>query len=104
MAGFAFKGHMNSDLFEGWLECVFAPALKNPGKSVIIIDNARHHPKDRIQSVADEFGFTVIFLPRYSPDFNPIEKYWANIKNWLRLHLRSFDSFWDGFVSAFGCR
>ena len=103
-AGFAFKGYMNSDLFEGWLECVFAPILKNPTKSVIIIDNASHHPKDRIQSVADEFGFRVIFLPKYSPDFNKIEKYWANIKNWLRLHLRNFDSFWEGFVRAFNCR
>jgi len=95
---------MNSDLFEGWLECVFAPILKSPTKSVIIIDNASHHAKDRIQSVADEFGFSVIFLPKYSPDYNKIEKYWANIKNWLRLHLRKYDTFWDGFVSAFNCR
>jgi len=40
----------------------------------------------------------------YSPDFNKIEKYWANIKNWLRLHLRDFDSFRKGFVRAFDCR
>jgi transposase len=32
-AGFAFKGYMNSDLFEGWLECVFAPSLKNSEKN-----------------------------------------------------------------------
>jgi len=103
-AGFAFKGYMNSDLFEGWLECVFTPSLKNPEKSVIIIDNARHHPKDRIQDIADEYGFAVIFLPKYSPDLNPIEKYWANVKNWLRLHLQEFDSFWDGLIHVFSCR
>jgi len=62
-------------------------------KSVLIIDNASHHPKDRIEAVADEFGFIVIFLPKYSPDYNPIELHWANIKNWLRLHLEKFDSF-----------
>jgi transposase len=103
-AGFAFKGYMNNGLFVGWLEYVFAPALKNPEKSLLFIDNASHHPKDEIYDIAEEYGFTVIFLPRYSPDLNKIEKYWANIKNWLRLHLAKFDNFWDGFCYAFGCR
>jgi len=103
-AGFAFKGHMNGDLFVGWLEHIFAPALKNPEKSVLLIDNASHHPKDEIYDIADEYGFTVIFLPRYSPDLNKIKKYWANIKNWLRLHLAKFDSFSDGLCYAFACR
>jgi len=104
MAGFAFTGHMDGGLFTGWLEHVFAPSLKNPKKSVIIIDNASHHPKERILEIAEEKGFTVIFLPKYSPDLNPIETFWANIKNWLRLHLRKFDSFWDGLTHAFQCR
>jgi len=104
LAGFAFKGYMNSALFEGWLEHVFAPSLKNPGKSILFIDNATHHSKEAIFDIAEEFGFTVIFIPKYSPDLNPIEKYWANIKNWLRLHIHKFDSFWDAFVYAFGCR
>ena len=95
---------MNADLFTGWLEHIFVPSLKNPKKSVLIIDNASHHPKDRIYGIAEEYSFLVIFLPKNSPDYNKIEKYWANIKNWLRLHLRSFDSFWDGLVMAFGVR
>lgn len=103
-AGFAFKGYMNSDLFEGWLEQVFVPSLEKPKVSVLIIDNASHHPKGRIQDIADKYGFTVIFLPKYSPDLNPIELYWGNIKNWLRLYLKGFDSFWDGLIHAFGCR
>ncbi len=102
IAGFAFKGSMNGVLFEGWLEQVFVPSLANPKKAVLIIDNATHHPKDRIFDLADEYGFTVIFLPKYSPDLNPIEKYWANIKNWLRLHLEEFDTFWNGLIHAFG--
>jgi len=104
LAGFAFKGYMNGDLFLGWLEQVFVPELKNPGKSVLILDNASHHPKDAIQDIADEYGFSVIFLPKYSPDFNKIELYWANVKNWLRLHLESFDCFWLGLVEAFRVR
>jgi len=95
---------MNSDLFCGWLESIYAPALPNPKKSILLIDNASHHPKDRIYDIAEEYGFTVIFLPKYSPDYNKIEKYWANIKNWLRLHLHEFDIFWDGLIHAFGVR
>jgi len=104
LAGFAFKGYMNSDLFCGWLEHVFVPKLTSPEKSVLILDNASHHPKDAIQDIANEYGFSVIFLPKYSPDYNKIELYWANIKNWLRLHLYKFDSFWDGLIMAFGVR
>ena len=103
-AGFAFKGHMNSDLFVGWMEHVFIPNIKNLEKAVMIIDNASHHPKEAIYDLAEEHGIHVIFLPKYSPDYNPIEKFWANIKNWLRLHLRDFDSFWDALVQAFRCR
>lgn len=103
-AGFAFRGYMNSALYLGWFEQVFIPSLKNPDKSVFLIDNASHHPKDEILDIAKECGLTVIFLPKYSPDLNKIEKYWANIKNWLRLHLHKFDSFWAGLAYAFGCR
>jgi len=68
---------MNGDLFEGWLETVFVPCLINPEKSVLIIDNASHHRRDAIFNISDEYGFGVIFLPKYSPDFNPIELLWA---------------------------
>ena len=93
---------MNGDLFLGWLEQVFIPKLKNPAKSVLIIDNASHHQKDAIFEIAERYGLRVIFLPKYSPDLNPIEKYWANVKNWLRLHMEKYDTFWDALVRAFG--
>jgi len=102
VAPFAFSGSMNSDLFVGWLEHIFVPALKNPSKSVLFLDNASHHPKDDIYDIAEEYGFRVIFLPPYSPDFNkPIENFWANVKRRLRLHMHNFDSFWDALAHAF---
>jgi transposase len=102
VAPFAFSGSMNSDLFVGWLEQIFVPALKNPAKSVLFLDNASHHPKDDIFDIADEYGFKVIFLPPYSPDFNkPIENFWANVKRRLRLHMHKFQSFWDALAHAF---
>ena len=102
IAPFAFSGSMNGNLFVGWLEQIFVPALKNPEKSVAIIDNATHHPKDDICDIADEYGFKVMFLPPYSPDLNrPIENVWANTKRRLRLHMHRFDTFWDALIHAF---
>jgi len=101
VAPFAFNGAMTADLFEGWVECVFLPCLSTPHKSVLMIDNATFHNKSRLEDIADEYGFRLLFLPPYSPDFNPIEKFWANIKNRLRLHLRDFDTFWSAFTYAF---
>lgn len=101
IAPFAFSGSMDGDLFEGWLEYVFVPALKNPSKSVLILDNASVHRKNAIYDIADEYGFRVLFLPPYSPDLNPIEKFWANVKKRLRLHMHKFSSFWDALSHAF---
>jgi transposase len=92
---------MNGDLFEGWLEHILVPALKNPTKSVLIIDNASWHKKDAIYDIADEYGIKVIFLPPYSPDLNPIEKFWANVKRRLRLHMHKFDTCGDALCHDF---
>ena len=98
---FAFDGSMDGDLCEGWIEHLLVPALKNPSKSVLIIDNASWHRKDAIYDIADEFGFTAMSLPPYSPDLNPIEKFWANVKRRFRLHMHMFSTFWDALCHAF---
>jgi transposase len=92
---------MNADLFEGWLEQVFVPELKNPEKSVLFLDNASFHRKNAIYDIAEDYSFKVIFLPKYSPDLNPIEKLWANIKRRLRLHMHKFGTFFDALAHAF---
>ena len=101
IAPMAFDGSMDGDLFEGWLEQVLIPALDNPVKSVLIMDNASWHRKDAIYDIADEYGITVLFLPPYSPDLSPIEKFWANVKRRLRFHMHNFSSFWDALSHAF---
>ena len=92
---------MDGDLFEGWLEQVLVTVLKNPEKSVIFLDNASPHKKDRIYDIAADYGFKVIFLPPYSPDYNKIEKFWANVKNRLRKNMHNFFNFWDALSYAF---
>jgi len=101
VAPFAFSGYMNSDLFLGWLEYVFIPHLSNPEKSLFIIDNASHHPKEAIFELAEMYGLSVLFLPKYSPDLSPIENKWANVKNWLRRNMHKYGNFWDALIPAF---
>jgi len=102
IAPFAFSGSMNGGLFLGWLEQVYVPTLKNPSKTVLLLDNAPHHPKEEIFDIAEDYGFKVIFLPPYSPDLNkPIENFWANVKRRLRLHMHMFSTFWDALAHAF---
>jgi transposase len=101
VAPFAFGGSMDGGLFEGWLEHIFVPELKNPSRSILVLDNAPFHRKSAISEIADEYGFRVIFLPPYSPDLNPIEKLWANIKRRLRLHMHLFSTFHEALQHAF---
>ena len=100
-APFAFKGTMDGDLFEGWLEDILVPELKNRENAVIILDNASSHKKDRVYEISERYGFNVIFLPPYSPDLNSIEKFWANVKKRLRQNMHKFLSFQDALSYAF---
>ena len=54
-----------------------------PKGSTAIMDNASFHPKKKLQNLARRHGIKLLFLPPYSPDFNPIEKTWANMKRAL---------------------
>jgi len=56
------------------------------------MDNASFHRKVKLQELAEKAGVGLIFLPAYSPDLNPIEKLWANMKRWLRNNLSYFNS------------
>ena len=93
---------MDSRLFEFWFEKQLLPAL--PPGAVIVMDNASFHRKARLICVAQKYGFRLIFLPPYSPEFNPIEKVWSWLKRRLRSSLASFNSFDDALFDAFQVR
>jgi transposase len=78
----------NSKFFEDWFENELIPAI--PQCCTIIMDNASFHNKSRLKEIAEKCGVKLLFLPPYSPDFNPIEKSWANLKKWLKDHVSSF--------------
>ena len=97
-----YSGTMDSSLFEFWFEKQLLPAL--PPDTVVVMDNASFHRKARLIPVAQKYGFRLIFLPPYSPEFNPIENFWAWLKRFLRSALSAVQSFDRALFDAFqGC-
>ena len=90
IAPFVFNGTCNASLFESWVEQFLIKELK-PGQ-MVIMDNASFHKSQRIKSLIESVRCKVIFLPPYSPDLNPIEVFWANMKRWIRSKVSSIKS------------
>ena len=65
-----------------------------------VADNAPFHRKEKLRKIALSHNVMILFLPPYSPDYNPIEKLWANMKRWLRKNMRCYDSFEDALEAA----
>ena len=104
LAPFTFYGSCNTNIFNLWLEKVLIPELE-PGK-VIILDNASFHKSERTKKIIEEAGCRVIFLPPYSPDLNPIEKFWAKMKKWIRnrrLNLETLQQAISNFFASNTC-
>ena len=72
------QGSVNGMGFEKWLEQWLMPELR--ANSTLILDNAPIHRKNRIKEIVETRGHQVIFLPKYSPDFNSIEHDFAAMK------------------------
>ncbi len=100
IAPMVYENTMNSEFFEAWFGQCLLPSLSK--QSVIIMDNASFHRINILQLLAYKFGHTVLPLSPYSPELNPIEHTWANIKRYLRKVLPNFGSFWEGLVSYYG--
>ena len=99
LAPLLYDGTMDSCLFEAWFETRFMREL--PSDCVIVMDNAAFHRKERLASIAKDYGHTIIFLPPYSPEFNPIENFWAWLKARLKNVLPFFQSFDDALCHCF---
>jgi putative transposase len=81
IAPLCYKHTMNGDFFCDWFRKKLVKFV--PKGFTIIMDNASHHPKVRLANLARRHGLKLLFLPTYSPDFNPIEKDWANMKRYI---------------------
>lgn len=76
------KGAWTGFLFEMFLEEAVLPFL--PEGSVLVLDNARIHHGPTLKERVEEAGCSLLYLPAYSPDYNPIELVWSWLKGQMR--------------------
>jgi transposase len=92
-----YKGSIDTEIFENFVEKLLSYCGRWPApKSVLIMDNASFYRSDKIQQICDDAGVLLLYLPPYSPDFNPIEEMFGELKTYIR-------QVWDeyiGFVRA----
>jgi transposase len=65
--------------------------------SILVMDNASIHRGPEIRELCDEFGVLLQYLPPYSPDYNPIEESFAEMKAWMRKNRELAPRFGDDF-------
>jgi transposase len=82
LGGLEVTGTVNGDVFEAFIQQIVLPHLR-PGK-LVWLDNATFHHGESIQAMIEATGARVVFLPPYSPEFNPIEACWSKLKAWIR--------------------
>lgn len=76
------KGGTDAPVFEAYVEKALAPSLCEG--QVVVFDNLGAHRTDRVRELIEGRGCTLVFLPSYSPDLNPIEEAFSKIKNIVR--------------------
>jgi transposase len=87
-------GPINRIAFETYVDKVLVPELE-PG-DIVIMDNLSSHKGPRVREMIEAAGATLLFLPPYSPDFNPIENAFSKLKAHLRKAAeRTVDGLWN---------
>jgi transposase len=91
-------GPMNGSAFLAYVEQILVPSL-NPG-DVVVLDNLSAHKVPGVREAIEAAAAKLIYLPPYSPDFNPIEQLFAKLKALLRKAAeRSVEALWSRIAS-----
>ena len=78
----AVEGATDAAVMRAFVKHALVPVLR-PGQ-VVVLDNLGAHRDARVRRLIEGAGCTLLFLPPYSPDFNPIEQAWSKLKTLLR--------------------
>lgn len=94
VAPFVLDGPINRDAFETYLAKVLVPELRQG--DIVIMDNLSSHKGPNVREMIEAAGARLLYLPPYSPDFNPIENAFAKLKALLRKAAeRTVDGLWN---------
>ena len=89
-----FDGPINGEAFLAYVRTFLVPTLK--AGDVVVMDNLGSHRGKLVRKAIRAAGAKLLFLPKYSPDLNPIEKFFAKLKHWLRKAAkRTVDTVYD---------
>ncbi len=97
-----YSGGTTKDKFVEYLKNILIPALHDG--DIIVMDNMRSHHVKEVSEIINnsEKHLTLLYLPPYSPDFNPIEMMWSKIKSVLRMiKIRNFSMLQNAIKTAF---
>ena len=101
VAPMLLDGPMDGECFLAWVEQMLAPTLR-PGDSVIM-DNLPAHKVAGVRQAIEAKGAELLYLPPYSPDFNPIENAFAKLKSHVRkAAARTLDTLETAAAHALG--
>ena len=93
IAPWVLDGPINRAAFETYVEKVLVPELRQG--DIVVMDNLSSHKGPRVREMIEAAGATLLYLPPYSPDFNPIENAFAKLKALLRKAAeRTVDGLW----------
>jgi transposase len=93
-APMVLDGPINGQWFQAYVDQVLVPTL-SPG-DIVVMDNLGSHKGAGVRNAIEAVGATLLYLPPYSPDFNPIEKAFSKLKALLRKAAeRTVDALWN---------
>lgn len=108
-----FQGSTDSVVFEDFIEQLLHQCGRWPEpKPVLEMDNASFHYIERIKQMCADAGVKLVYLPPYSPDLNPIEEFFAELKAFTRKNWEAyednqeygFDTFLEWYINVVGGR
>jgi hypothetical protein len=99
LAPMCFQGTCDTNLFNFWIEIFLVPILQ--AGQVVVMDNATFHKSEKTKILIEAAGCTLLFLPPYSPDLNPIEVYWANLKAKIKSLIKDSSTLSEAIDHAF---
>ena len=98
-APMVIQGATDGAVFRAYVKHVLVPILR-PGQ-IVVLDNLGSHKRAEVRQMIQAAGATLWFLPPYSPDFNPIEKMWSKVKQFLRaVKARGTEALYQGVAAA----
>jgi transposase len=101
VAPMVLDGPINGLWFQAYVDQVLAPSL-SPG-DIVIMDNLGSHKGSKVRAAIEAVSARLLYLPPYSPDFNPIENAFSKLKALLRKAAeRTVDALWDRIGALLG--